>query len=152
MSIAAVPSEAPARPGAARKPESPSALAYAQIALGVVLITAAEVLLKVGSSRPPGIPAGEAHAFSGVSALSSGWVWAGIVCYVSSLVNWLSILRRVQLIVAFNLVSTVHVAVPLAAWLILRETISWPRALSIGLVVAGVAMLANSLARAGEKL
>lgn len=140
----------------AAAPERPSALAYMQIALGVALVTAAELLLKVGATKTSGagsaVIAQDHNAFSGVTALASPWVWAGIICYIASLVNWLSVLRKVQLIVAFNLVNAVHVAVPLASWLLLKETVPWPRAVGIGLVVCGLLLLARSVAQAEEKL
>ena len=88
----------------------------------------------------------------GVTALASPWTWAGIACHILSFASWLHVLRFVPLNVAFSLISVVHVLVPLGAWLFLGEPISLTRWLGIGLVLAGIALVARPAARAEAEL
>src|SRR4051794_25823787 len=59
---------------------------YVQIALGAVLVTASELLLKKGATAAAG------NSWLGVDALASWWTWGGIVTYVLSFASWLYVL------------------------------------------------------------
>jgi drug/metabolite transporter (DMT)-like permease len=119
---------------------------YVQIAIGAVLVTASELLLKKGATASPGA------SWFGVDALGSIWTWAGIVTYVLSFVSWLYVLRFVPLGIAFSLISAVHVLVPLASWLLLAERVTGARWVGIGLVFAGIVLIARDAAKVEEKL
>jgi multidrug transporter EmrE-like cation transporter len=123
---------------------------YLQLIAGQVLITAAEVLLKKGAAGSVTV-AGEPEVF-GITALTSGTTWLGIVFYTLSFVIWLRALRLLPLTRAYALASIVHVLVPAAAWLFLNETISLTRAAGIGLVLCGVVLVAAPAAKAEEEL
>jgi drug/metabolite transporter (DMT)-like permease len=100
--------------------------AYAAIAVGALLITASELLLKQGAMH---------------GGLVSGWTWCGIVTYLLSFVCWLYVLRRLPLSVAYALISIVQVLVPLGAWIFLGETISVHRWIGIGCVLCGTLLV-----------
>jgi drug/metabolite transporter (DMT)-like permease len=99
--------------------------AYAAIAIGALLVTASELLLKQGAMH----------------GLASGWTWCGIVTYLLSFVCWLYVLRRLPLSVAYALISIVQVLVPLGAWIFLGETISVHRWIGIGCVLCGTLLV-----------
>lgn len=123
---------------------------YLQIAIGGLLVTTAEVLLKKGAGSM-----GHAQGISGVLgyfALASGWTWLGIISYVLSLVSWLHVLRFVPLSIAFPLINVVHVLVPLGAFLFLGEHISSRRWIGISLIVLGALAILKPLIKAEEKL
>ncbi len=122
----------------------------AQLGLGVVLVTASEILLKLGADRTAERLGGE--DWTGVSALGSLWVWLGIACYIASFVSWLFVLRHVPLVLAFNAMNTVHVTIPIAAALVLGEPLPLLRVAGIVVILAGVAVLAGPLARLEEKM
>lgn len=119
---------------------------YVQIAIGAVLVTASELLLKRGATAAGGT------SLLGIGALASPWTWGGIVTYVLSFASWLYVLRHVPLGVAFGLINVVHVLVPLGSWVLLGEAISPRRWAGIGLVTAGIVLTARSVAAAEEKL
>ena len=87
----------------------------------------------------------------GVTALGSAWTWIGIACHVLSFASWLHVLRHLPLNVAFSLISVVHVLVPLGAWIFLGEEIPSRRWIGIGLVLAGITLVARPAARAEEE-
>jgi multidrug transporter EmrE-like cation transporter len=121
---------------------------YAQLAVGSVLVTASELLMKKGAVTTP---AGHVGWF-GVAALASGWTWAGIVTYVLSFASWIYVLRFVPLGIAYALINVVHVLIPLGAWALLGEAVSGRRWAGIGLVVAGLLLILRPVVRAEEKL
>ena len=105
---------------------------YVQIAIGALLVTASELLLKTGAMH---------------GAMLSPFTWMGIVTYLLSFASWLYVLRHMPLSIAFALINIVHVLVPLGAWLILGESISVQRWMGIALVLCGTILVARSEAR-----
>src|SRR5581483_3235656 len=86
-----------------------------QIVLNALVVTAAELFLKIGASATASLEPG--LSWTGLTALASLWTWLGMACLVLSLVSWLYILRNVPLSVAFPLSHVVHVFIPVASWL-----------------------------------
>lgn len=120
--------------------------AFLQIAISVALAAAAQLFLKLGTGQ------GQDGSLFNVAALSSHWVWLGIISMLVSLVSWLYALRFVPLLIAFNLAAATHVIVPIACWLFLGEQIPPIRWLGILLVTLGVFVIAQPLSRVEERL
>jgi drug/metabolite transporter (DMT)-like permease len=121
-----------------------------QILLTVLLTSAAQILLKLGADHS----AGDASigAWLGLRELASGWTWLGILAFVSSFGSWLYALRFLPLGVAFSLTNGVHVLVPLGSWYFLHERLGPLRIAGIAVIIAGVLLLAQSVAHAEEKV
>src|SRR5581483_10348044 len=83
-----------------------------QIVLNALVVTAAELFLKMGASATAHLDA--RLSWTGLTGLASIWTWLGMVFLIVSLVSWLYILRNVPLSVAFPLSHVVHVFIPLA--------------------------------------
>ena len=119
---------------------------YLQIAIGALLVTASELMLKKGAD------AATTASWLGVSALASLWTWGGIVTYILSFASWLYVLRFVPLGIAFALINAVHILVPLSSWFFLHEHISIGRWSGIALVLAGIILIGQTVASTEEKL
>lgn len=119
---------------------------YLQIAIGALLVTASELMLKKGAD------AATTASWLGVSALASLWTWGGIATYILSFVSWLYVLRFVPLGIAFSLINAVHILVPLSSWFFLHERISVGRWTGIALVLAGIILIGQTVATTEEKL
>ncbi|HJT16693.1 MAG TPA: EamA family transporter [Thermoanaerobaculia bacterium] len=109
---------------------------YWWIAIGALLVTASELLLKTGATR---------------GALLSGWTWLGIFTYILSFASWLYVLRKMPLSIAYSLITIVQVLVPLGAWIFLREQISPVRWAGIACVLCGTLMVGRSAATIEER-
>jgi len=117
------------------------------LALNAALVTVSELLLKAGAREAAA--GGTPHwlDWTGLPALGSLWVLAGIVCYLLSFANWLYLLRTVPLHVAFPVTNLSHALIPLGAWVLFGERFGFGRALGIALIVAGTWFVARPAAR-----
>jgi multidrug transporter EmrE-like cation transporter len=120
---------------------------YLQLFLTVALVTAAEILLKQGTTET----AGSGTHWLGLSSLPSPRVWMGAALLALSSVTWIFVLRVMPLYLAFTLSSVVHVTIPVSSWLILGEQIHATRWTGIALVLAGIWIIARPATRVEEQ-
>ncbi len=125
-----------------------NAASFALILTGVLLNAAAQLLLKAGANRvgpielnSQSIPALQALAFSGP-------ILAGLTCYVISVVVWIVALSRVEVSIAYPMLSIGYVVNAIAAWWLFGEALTPMRFAGIGVIIFGVFLLAAS-ARGG---
>ncbi|HEY2138795.1 MAG TPA: EamA family transporter [Chthoniobacterales bacterium] len=123
---------------------------WVQLALSVACVTVYELLLKRGAAETANVS--PRWSWTGVTGLTSIYVWIAIVFVILSLITWLYVLRYIPLSVAFPISQAVHVLVPLGSWLVLGEHIISLRWLGIVLVSAGLAVVAKPVARLEEEL
>jgi multidrug transporter EmrE-like cation transporter len=122
---------------------------YFQILLTVVLTSAAQILLKIGADGSAADHSWLARL--GLAELANGWTWIGILAFVSSFGSWLYALRFLPLGLAFSLTNGVHILVPVGSWLFLHERLGPLRIAGISVIIVGILLLAQSVARAEEK-
>ncbi|HEV7799441.1 MAG TPA: SMR family transporter [Burkholderiales bacterium] len=117
---------------------------FALILTGVLLNAAAQLLLKAGANRvgPIGL---DGLSFSTVQALAfSGPIVAGLACYVVSVVVWIVALSRVEVSIAYPMLSIGYVVNAVAAWMLFGEALSPMRFAGIAVIIFGVFLLAAS--------
>lgn len=114
-------------------------LPLALAVLCVVLSAAAQLAMKVGMAPP----AGSSVQHTYLHALTSPWVWLGLGCYGLSAVAWLWVLSRLDVSLAYPLVSLGFVLTMAAGVLWLGEPWSWPRVGGAALILAGVLLMAT---------
>jgi multidrug transporter EmrE-like cation transporter len=114
--------------------------------LGAVLLgTMAQLLLKAGTT------AVGSFAFSGANLIPVGWqlatqplILGGIFAYGLSLIVWIMALSRVEVSIAYPMVSIGYVLTAIAAWHFLGESVSAMRIAGIGVIILGVVIVARS--------
>lgn len=109
--------------------------------LCVLLSAGAQLSMKVGMTPAGSAGSGVGGAYA--HALTSLWVWAGLALYGLSAVAWLWVLSRLDVSVAYPLVSLGFVVTFAAGVLWLGEPWSWQRVLGAGFIVVGVLLLAR---------
>ena len=114
-----------------------------------IFVTASEVSLKIGALETRRVKGWE---WTGLTSLTSLWIWVGIVLVILSFLCWIYVLRQIPLSIAFPLSNVVHVLVPLSCWIFLAERISTTRWCGIAIVVFGLAVVARPAAKIEDKL
>jgi multidrug transporter EmrE-like cation transporter len=118
---------------------------FALILTGVLLNAAAQLLLKAGTNTLGVISLSRDQAFAtGVAVATNPHIAAGLVCYVISVAVWIAALSRVEVSVAYPLLSIGYVVNALAAWYLFGEAVTLQRWLGIGFILVGVWLVARS--------
>jgi drug/metabolite transporter (DMT)-like permease len=111
---------------------------------GVLLNAIAQLLLKSGASVVGPIASWQAlRGASGTLATHPG-VIGGLTCYAVSVVVWIVALSRVDVSIAYPLLSVGYVVNALLAMWLFGEVVSAQRWLGIGVILVGVALVARS--------
>lgn len=120
-------------------------LSFSLVLLGVLLNAGAQLLLKAGTNS-----VGQ-FAFSRDNILPVGWqlatephILGGLVCYVISVVVWIMALSRVEVSIAYPMLSIGYVINALAAWWLFGESLTAMRITGIGFIIVGVYFVARS--------
>jgi drug/metabolite transporter (DMT)-like permease len=124
---------------------------YVQIFFTVLLTAAAQILLKVGADHSSAAD-NSALSWLGITELRSGITWLGILAFVASFGGWLYALRFLPLGLAFALTNGVHIFVPIGSWYFLGDHIGWLRGGGILIIIVGILLLAQSVAKAEKKV
>ncbi len=111
-----------------------SLLSLSYILMAVFLGTAAQLFLKAGTNATP----------VGFGLALEPRILAGIGCYAVSLVVWILALAKTPVSVAYPMVSLGFALNALLAWWLLGEAVTPMRMAGIGVIIAGVFLVARS--------
>jgi drug/metabolite transporter (DMT)-like permease len=122
-----------------------TSISFFLILSGVLLNACAQLLLKAG------VNAIGRFSFSIENVLPIGFrlatqppIIAGLACYVVSVVVWILGLSRVDVSIAYPMLSLGYVVNALAAWWLFGEVVTLQRAIGIGVILLGVYLVARS--------
>ena len=119
--------------------------AFALILTGVLLNAIAQLALKASVSET-GIISLDVQSIlsSANSLLVNVWLWLGLVCYAVSVVIWILALSRVDVSIAYPMLSIGYILNAIVAWKIFDEPVGPGRIMGIGIIILGVYVLARS--------
>jgi multidrug transporter EmrE-like cation transporter len=122
-----------------------NATSFSLLMTGVLLNAGAQLLLKAGTNSV-GV-----FEFSRDNLVPVGWrlatephIVGGLTCYVISVVVWVMALSRVEVSVAYPLLSIGYVVNAIAAWYLFGEAVTPMRLAGIGTIIVGVCLVARS--------
>ncbi|MFH1603718.1 MAG: SMR family transporter [Pseudomonadota bacterium] len=120
-------------------------VSFSLLMLGVFLNAMAQLLLKAGTNAvgPFGFHADNIVPV-GMKLALEPHILGGITCYVVSLVVWIMGLSRVEVSIAYPMLSIGYVLNALAAWYFFGEAVSVTRLTGIGIIIIGVYIVARS--------
>ena len=114
------------------------------ILAGVLLNAVAQLLLKAGASSVGPIAGWSAlRGVAGALAVHPA-VLGGLACYVVSVVVWIVALSRVEVSVAYPMLSIGYVVNALLAMWLFGEAVSPQRWIGIAVILVGVTIVARS--------
>ncbi len=117
-------------------------VSFGLIFTGVMLNAAAQILMKAGTNVIGHFE------FSMENVLPIGWKLAtewhivtALVCYAVSVVVWILALSRVQVSIAYPMLSLGYVVVAVATWWLFGEPLTPTKIAGIGVISLGVVIL-----------
>lgn len=119
-------------------------LALLLILTGVLLNAVAQLCLKA-AVRGMGHIALTAPSLwrAGGELIQNPYLLGGLACYVVSVVVWILALSRVEVSLAYPMLSLGYVVTAVAAWLIFSERLNPIQWAGIGVIIVGVTLLAR---------
>ena len=113
--------------------------------MGVLLNAGAQLLLKAGVRPLGAIGTAPGTLLPGLAkAMAQGPVIAGLACYVVSVGLWLVALSRVDVSLAYPMLSLGYVVNAIAAWALFGEAVGAVRFAGIALILLGVLVVSRS--------
>jgi len=118
---------------------------FALVLTGVLLNAIAQLLLKAGAGSLADVELRASNAAVIANRLIFNVpIIAGLGCYVLSVVVWILALARVEVSVAYPMLSLGYVVNALAAWWLFNESLTGARLAGIGIILVGVWLVAHS--------
>ena len=112
---------------------------------GVFLNAAAQLLLKAGTNSVGAIHLTMDNWFAtGLKLATQLPILGGLSCYVISVFVWIIALSRVDVTIAYPMVSLGYILNAIGAWYFLGEAVSAQRMIAIAVILIGVALLTRS--------
>ena len=83
--------------------------------------------------------------FSSAGSLATNlWLWVGLICYGISVIVWILALSRVDVSIAYPMLSIGYIVNAVAAWHLFDEPMNIGKIVGIGIIIVGVYILARS--------
>ena len=122
-----------------------SPVAFALVLTGVLLNATAQLLIKAGAQTAGHFTFTAGHILRAGLHFAMQWqILAGLACYAISVVVWILALTRVQVSIAYPMLSLGYVVTAFAAWGLFGESLSAQKLLGIAIIIAGVVLLART--------
>lgn len=125
-------------------------VAFLLVLAGVLLNSAAQILLKAGV-RHTGVISLQVPALikAGLSLAVNPYIIVALACYVVSVIFWLLALSRTAVSIAYPMVSMGYIVTAIVGWLYLGEQVNLTRWAGIIVIIIGVFLVARSGSGAG---
>ncbi|MDB5865630.1 MAG: 4-amino-4-deoxy-L-arabinose transferase [Betaproteobacteria bacterium] len=121
-----------------------SGASFALILTGVMLNAVAQLMLKAGTNRVGALELSYQSLSVLPSLALSAPILTGLSCYAVSVVVWIVALSRVEVSVAYPMLSIGYIVNAIAAWMLFGETLNPMKLAAIAVISVGVCMLAWS--------
>lgn len=122
-----------------------SLISFILIVTGVMLNVAAQLLIKTGTN------AVGYFEYSRENILPIGWklvtephIIGALTCYVVGVVVWILALSRVQVSIAYPLLSLGYIVNAVAAYYLFDEAITPAKLIGMGIIIVGVVVISRA--------
>jgi multidrug transporter EmrE-like cation transporter len=120
-------------------------VSFGLIFVGVMLNVTAQLLIKAGTNSIGYFEFSRSNLLPvGIRLATEPHIVGAIACYALSVVIWILALSRVQVSIAYPLLSMGYVANAAAAWWFFNESINPAKIAGIGIIILGVVIISRS--------
>jgi multidrug transporter EmrE-like cation transporter len=117
---------------------------FLMIVVSVLLNAAAQLMLKAGTRVLGEIDVrSDALVGSALGVATQPFVLGGLICYVLSVAIWIVALSRVDVSLAYPMLSLGYIVNALAAWALFGEALTPAKMVGILVILLGVVILAR---------
>jgi multidrug transporter EmrE-like cation transporter len=121
-----------------------NAISFGLILTGVLLNAAAQLLLKAGTNAVGHFEFTAANIVPvGTRLALEPHILGGLACYVVSVVVWILGLSRVEVSIAYPMLSIGYIVNALAAWVLFGESLTAQKLVGIGFIIVGVFLVSR---------
>ena len=121
-----------------------NAVSFGLILTGVLLNAGAQLLLKAGTNAVGHFEFTAANIVPvGTRLALEPHILGGLACYVVSVVVWILGLSRVEVSVAYPMLSIGYIVNALAAWYLFGESLTAQKLVGIGFIIVGVFLVSR---------
>jgi len=122
-----------------------TAVSFALVLCGVLLNAAAQLLLKAGTNAIGTFEFSLGNLVGIAPRIAfEPHILGGLFCYVVSVVVWIMALSRVEVSIAYPMLSIGYVVNAIAAWYLFGEAVTGARLAGIAFIIVGVVLVARS--------
>ncbi len=122
-----------------------SLLSFALIIAGVMLNAVAQLLIKAGTNAIGYFEFSAGNIVPIGLKLATEWhIVSALLCYALSVVIWILALSRVQVSIAYPLLSLGYVVNAVAAWYLFNEAFNPAKVIGIGVIILGVVIISRA--------
>jgi len=122
-----------------------SAVSWMLVLTGVLLNACGQLLLKAGTNSVGTFAFNVENLLPvGIKLATEPHILGGLTCYVISVVVWTIALSRVEVSLAYPMLSIGYVVNAFAAWWLFGEVLTVERLVGIGVIIFGVFLLART--------
>jgi multidrug transporter EmrE-like cation transporter len=115
------------------------------ILFGVLLNAAAQLLIKAGTNSVGYFEFSYENIFPVGWKLATEWhIVLALTCYAISVVVWILALSRVQVSIAYPMLSLGYVVNAVLAWWLFNETFNPAKVAGIGVIILGVVIISRA--------
>jgi multidrug transporter EmrE-like cation transporter len=120
-------------------------VSFSLILTGVLLNAAAQLLLKLGTTRIGEFQFSVENILPIGLKIATQWpIIGGLACYGISVVVWILALSRVPVSIAYPMLSIGYIVSAFAAWWLFDESLSAQKMIGIAVIIIGVWLVAKS--------
>jgi multidrug transporter EmrE-like cation transporter len=122
-----------------------SLISFSLIFAGVMLNVAAQLMIKAGTNSIGYFEFSRSNVLPiGVRLATEPHIIGAIACYALSVVIWILALSRVQVSIAYPLLSMGYVVNAVAAWWFFNESINPAKVVGISVIILGVIIISRA--------
>ena len=122
-----------------------NSIVFPLILFGVFLNAAAQLALKAGMIRIGTFTFTLENLLPiGLKAATTPAVLAGLLCYGVSVIIWMMVLSRIEVGIAYPLVSLGYIITAIAAYFMFNEPLTATRIIGIVVIMVGVYLITRS--------
>jgi len=120
-------------------------ISFGLIFVGVMLNVSAQLMIKAGTNSIGYFEFSRSNILPiGVRLVTEPHIIGAVACYVFSVVIWILALSRVQVSIAYPLLSMGYIVNAVAAWWFFNESINPAKVAGISVIILGVVIISRA--------